>query len=216
MIWLFAYVERHYWAELSRVGRGMVWSAVRAMCFRTSVLYLVFAVALAGFDGGQAFAAQHISWREKDHGRVKLTLVDGASFVLPLDAHVEGIYLDERKHKIGNSVFLSIFQVSSSSPSKPMGLCGSGREVRLHVYELRSHSLREKYEVLVGSCINNISIVSQNSGKAEQDGDFSSVVWSEQGFTIEWFSNRDVTGRPLQSTKYILKNGFFIPQDVPG
>lgn len=193
----------------------MLGSVMRTMFLRISALYVISAVVIGDFDGHRAFAMQYISWDEKDYGRLSFSLVDGESIALPLGAHVEGVYVDERKHKIGNSVFLSVFQVSQSNPSKPMGLCGAGREVRLHVYELRSHMLLEKCEVLVSSCINSISVVSENSGKAGQEGDFSSVKWNESGFTIDWFSNKDVTGRPLSSTEYTLRNGVFIPENVP-
>ncbi|MFJ4376556.1 hypothetical protein ACIP1T_28565 [Pseudomonas japonica] len=160
------------------------------------------------------FAGEAFSWVEKMDGQVRLSTADGSRYVLPLATSVDGVFLDERKHSVENSAYLAVLQVSPSNPGKPLGFCGAGVETRLHVYEVLGSELRERTNVLISSCLHSISLRSQNTGGEQQDVDFSSLKWDAHGFSIDWFSNKDVLGRSLQSTHYSIEGGAFVTWDV--
>jgi len=160
-------------------------------------------------SGEEAF-----SWIERAGDQVRLTSADGNRYLLSMASSVEGVLVDKRKHRIGHSFYLAVFQVHPSNPENPLGFCGAGNEVRLHVLEALGNELREKTSVLVSSCLHSISLRSQNTGNENQDMDFSSITWSDQGFSIDWFNNKDALGRSLQSTEYALRNGSFSAHDL--
>jgi hypothetical protein len=89
-----------------------------------------------------------------------------------------------------------------------MGHCGAGREIELFVYELIPPKPVERGRILISSCLETVSLASQNSGSPESESDFSSVVWQHDGFTITWWgAGSDGKG----SSHYALRNGRFVP-----
>ncbi|MGV8919991.1 MAG: hypothetical protein ACOH2R_19650 [Pseudomonas sp.] len=109
---------------------------------------------------------------------------------------------------------ISVFQVSSSNPGKPTGYCGAGNEVWLYVYKVEGSALIAHERVLVSSCLRSISPASQNTRDEAQDVDFSSVQWNTQGFSIDWFSHVDASGKPLKTTNYVLRGEHFAAQEI--
>ncbi len=147
-------------------------------------------------------------------GQAQLKMTDGAIYRVKLLADATAVFYENDKHKVGESEFVSLFQVLPSNTARPAGLCGAGSEVWLYVYQITGADLVEKTTVLVSSCLRSISMASQNTGTPLQDFDFSSVQWNSSGFSIEWFEKVYATGRTLQLSKFVLQDGVFLPQDV--
>ncbi len=159
-------------------------------------------------------ASAAVSWVDSEAGRVHLKMEDGSVFDLKLLPEAKGVFYSPDKHAVEGRYYLSLFQVLPSSPRKPEGLCGAGSEVFLVVFKETNAGFSEQLRVLVSSCLRSISMASQNTGKSNQDTDFSSVQWDAKGFFIDWFYNSDATGQPLSSTHYRLYNNGFSKVDV--
>lgn len=162
----------------------------------------------------RVFASNEISWMKNKSGQVHLSMTDGTAYDVKLLPSVDGVFYDKRKHELGESEYVSLLQVSPSNAGNPLGLCGAGNEIWLHVYRITGTALTEITRTLVSSCLHSISMTSQNSGTAMQDQDFSSVQWNLQGFSIEWFEQRDAAGRSLQFSNFVLHDGVFLQQDL--
>ncbi|MBK0013731.1 hypothetical protein IAE56_15250 [Stenotrophomonas sp. S41] len=119
-----------------------------------------------------------------------------------------GAFVDTRVHMIGNRRFRALYQVFDSNPENRMGRCGAGREVHLHVYELTPTRPVERGAVLVSSCLQTLALASQDSGAPDSESDFSSVIWTKDGFTVEWWGDGP-EGRA--TSHYALRNGQFGP-----
>ncbi len=119
-----------------------------------------------------------------------------------------GVFVDTRVHRIGRERFRAIYQVFDSNASNPMGRCGAGREIDLFVYELTPPKPIERGRILISSCLESVFLASQNSGSPDSDSDFSSVIWQDDGFTIEGW---DIGSGASASRHYILRNGHFVP-----
>ena len=159
-------------------------------------------------------ASAAVTWVDSEAGRVHLKMEDGSVFDLKLLPEAKGVFYSPDKHAVEGRYYLSLFQVLPSSPRKPEGLCGAGSEVFLVVFKETNAGFSEQLRVLVSSCLRSISMASQNTGKSNQDTDFSSVQWDAKGFFIDWFYNSDATGQPLSSTHYRLYNNGFSKVDV--
>ena len=153
-------------------------------------------------------------WLKNKSGQERLLMADGAAYDVKLNPDVDGVFYDRNKHELGEDEYVSLFQVSPSNSASPLGLCGAGKEIWLHVYRITGTALTQITKTLVSSCLRSISMASQNSGAAMQDQDFSSVQWNLQGFSIEWFEHRDAAGRSLQFSNFVLHDGVFLQQDV--
>lgn len=119
-----------------------------------------------------------------------------------------GAFVDTRVHMIGNRRFRALYQVFDSNRENRMGRCGAGREVHLHVYELTPTRSVERGAVLVSSCLQTLGLASQNSGVPDSESDFSSVIWTKDGFTVQWWG-AGPEGRA--TSHYALRNGRFGP-----
>lgn len=119
-----------------------------------------------------------------------------------------GAFVDTREHLIGNQRFRAMYQVFDSNADSPMGHCGARREIELFVYELIPPKPVERGRILISSCLETVSLASQNSGSPESESDFSSVVWQHDGFTITWWG-AGPDGKA--SSHYALRNGRFVP-----
>ncbi|MFL6958526.1 hypothetical protein ACJ7C5_12245 [Nocardiopsis yanglingensis] len=119
-----------------------------------------------------------------------------------------GAFVDTRVHRIGEKRFRALYQVFNSNASNPMGLCGAGREIHLFVYELTPPKPIERGRVLISSCLETLSLASQNSGRPHSESDFSSVIWQGDGFTIEWWG---IGPGGDASSHYALRNDHFVP-----
>lgn len=175
---------------------------------------LLVAVSMVLMCASSVCASAAVSWVVNDTGRVLLKMRDGSVYDLKLLPEAKGVFYSPDKHVIDGEYYLSLFQVLPSSLRKPDGVCGAGSEVFLYLFKETSAGLSEQLKVLVSSCLRSISLASQNTGKSNQDTDFSSVQWNTNGFSIDWFYNSDATGRPLSSTHYVLHNNVFSKEDV--
>jgi hypothetical protein len=164
--------------------------------------------------GVMAYASAESTWISNNKGQVYLQMADGAAFTVELGSEVKGVFYDRVGHKIGSHEYISLFQVSPSNPSHPSGACGAGNEVWLYVYQVIGTALIENTQVLVSSCLRSISMASQNTGGQMQDFDFSSVRWTLQGFSIEWFEPVNAGGRSSQLSSFVWDGRTFLPQDV--
>lgn len=155
----------------------------------------------------QSAGETRFPWIENSAGLVHLDSGAAGSHALRLAPEVEGIFLDPHAHRIGRAVYLATFHVSRSKPEKPMRFCGAGSEIWLQVYEALDSGLQQRARVLVSSCLRSISLKSQNTGAQRQEQDFSSVRWTSEGFSVEWFGDRHPT------THYRLREGKFIAEN---
>lgn len=131
-------------------------------------------------------------------------VVDGVT----LTPAAKGAFVDTRIHPVGIQRFRAVYQVFDSNADNPMGRCGAGHEIHLFVYELIPPTPVERGRMLISSCLEAVSLASQNSGSSESESDFSSVVWQNDGFTITWWG----AGPDGQaSSRYALRNGRFVP-----
>lgn len=184
------------------------------MCWISKLTKALFFLLLGLGWVSHAHAGTETFWLKNKSGQVRLLMADGAAYDVKLNPDVDGVFYDRNKHELGEDEYVSLFQVSPSNSASPLGLCGAGNEIWLHVYRISETALTEITKTLVSSCLRSISMTSQNSGEAMQDQDFSSVQWNLQGFSIEWFEHRDAAGRSLQFSNFVLHDGVFLQQDV--
>lgn len=184
------------------------------MCCRNKFVQLCMWLLLAW--GNNVFAGFDTEWVSSQGGQVQLEMSDGSVYRLKSPPSVVGVFYDRNGHEVGSGIYISVFQVSPSNSANATGYCGAGNEVWLYVYEVLADELHERDRVLVSSCLHSISMPSQNTGAPTQETDFSSVQWTEEGFYIEWFNNVDAQGRSLSSTRYVLRDGVFLPSNVVG
>ncbi|MHA6236029.1 hypothetical protein [Pseudomonas fluorescens group sp. PF-69] len=183
-------------------------------CWASKFTRVLFFLLLGSGLVSHAHAGTETFWAKNNSGQVHLSMTDGTAYDVKLLPSVDGVFYDKRKHELGEIEYVSLFQVSPSNAGNPLGLCGAGNEIWLHVYRITGTALTEITRTLVSSCLHSISMTSQNSGTAMQDQDFSSVQWNLQGFSIEWFEQRDAAGRSLQFSNFVLHDGVFLQQDV--
>ena len=184
------------------------------MCWVSKFTKALFFLLLGLGWVSHVHAGTETFWVKNKSGQVHLSMTDGTAYDVKLNPDVDGVFYDRNKHELGEDEYVSLFQVSPSNSGNPLGLCGAGSEIWLHVYRITGTALTEITKTLVSSCLRSISMASQNSGAAMQDQDFSSVQWSLQGFSIEWFEHRDAAGRSLQFSNFVLHDGVFLQQDV--
>ena len=184
------------------------------MCWGSKFTKALFFLLLGLGWVSHAHAGTETFWLKNKSGQVRLLMADGAAYDVKLNPDVDGVFYDRNKHELGEDEYVSLFQVSPSNSGNPLGLCGAGSEIWLHVYRITGTALTEITKTFVSSCLRSISMASQNSGAAMQDQDFSSVQWNLQGFSIEWFEHRDAAGRSLQFSNFVLHDGVFLQQDV--
>ena len=165
------------------------------------VLCLLPAAATAAEEGQSPV----LIWRAAGPEGSRIDAVLGGVTLTPA---AKGAFVDTRIHLIGNRRFRAVYQVFDSNADNPMGPCGAGREIQLFVYELIPPTPVERGKMLISSCLETVSLASQNSGSSESESDFSSVVWQNDGFTITWWG----AGPDGQaSSRYALRNGRFVP-----
>lgn len=184
------------------------------MCWISKLTKALFFLLLGLGWVSHAHAGTETFWLKNKSGQVRLLMADGTAYDVKLNPDVDGVFYDRNKHELGEDEYVSLFQVSPSNSASPLGLCGAGKEIWLHVYRITGTALTQITKTLVSSCLRSISMASQNSGAAMQDQDFSSVQWNLQGFSIEWFEHRDAAGRSLQFSNFVLHDGVFLQQDV--
>ncbi len=160
------------------------------------------------------YAATETVWVGKKGAIVQLQMADERTHEFKLPATSAGVFYDVSKHRVEALEFMSVLRVYPSNSENPEGFCGSGNEVWLSVYRVDGPALIKEQKVLVSSCLRSISLASQNSGASAQDTDFSSVQWGPYGFSIEWFSNVDAVGRPLQSSSFVWHGDAFLQHEV--
>jgi hypothetical protein len=187
---------------------------MQTMCWASKFAKVLFFLLLGSGLVNNAYAGAEITWLKNKGGQVRLLMADGAAYDMKLHSDVSGVFYDRNKHELGEGEYVSLFQVLPSNTENPVGLCGAGNEIWLHVYRITGAALAEMTRILVSSCLRSISMASQNSGEEMQDHDFSSVQWNLHGFSIEWFDNLDAAGRSLQLSNFVLCEGAFLQQDV--
>ncbi len=165
------------------------------------VLCLLPAAATAAEEGQSPV----LIWRAAGPEGSRIDAVQGGVTLTPA---AKGAFVDTRIHSIGNRRFRAVYQVFDSNADNPMGPCGAGREIQLFVYELIPPTPVERGRILISSCLEALSLDSQNSGRPGSESDFSSVVWQNNGFTITWWA-----GGPdgKASSRYVLRNGRIVP-----
>lgn len=182
---------------------------MRITCLGNS-LKVVFVLFASSFCI-PVLASDQYPWLWNTEQGIKVTMADGNTYGVNVAAGVSGVFLDPAPHRVEGRQYVALYQVAPSSTGEPTGFCGAGKEVWLSVYEVTGTALSARSRVLVGSCLRNVALASQNTGEADQTSDFSSVQWNNQGFSIDWLTPRDATGR-LNPTHYVLHDKVFAPQ----
>jgi len=116
--------------------------------------------------GGQA-----PEWNWHDAGTKSLR-IGSALPEVTLEAGAKGAFVDNRAYQIGKKRFRVLYQVFDSNAGNPMERCGAGREIHLFVYEVTSPTPVERGRILIWSCLHNVSLASQNSGRPGSESDF--------------------------------------------
>ncbi|MBA6096443.1 hypothetical protein H4C80_04690 [Pseudomonas juntendi] len=156
-------------------------------------------------------SASELPWFEAKDGKVVVKTRAGSERIFKVPVEVRGVFFDGVQHCVGGNGYISVLQVSDSNPGNPEGGCGSGAEVWLQI--MRSNGEMSS-RILVSSCLESISLASQNSGLEEQENDFSSIEWNKDGFSVGWFGRKDSYGRSLSSTHYRECGELFCASDV--
>lgn len=151
--------------------------------------------------GGQA-----PEWNWHDAGTKSLR-IGSALPEVTLEAGAKGAFVDNRAYQIGKKRFRVLYQVFDSNAGNPMERCGAGREIHLFVYEVTSPTPVERGRILIWSCLHNVSLASQNSGRPGSESDFSSVIWRGDGLTIQWWDGGGTGGA---ESRYVLRDGRFV------
>ncbi|HGM6731445.1 TPA: hypothetical protein ACKQBZ_002541 [Stenotrophomonas maltophilia] len=174
-----------------------------SFCMRRLLLLLLclLPVAVTAAEEGQTPV---LIWRAAGSEGVSNDVLGGVT----LTPAAKGAFVDTRVHLIGSQRFKAVYQVFDSNAASPMGRCGAGHEIHLFVYELIPPTPVERGRMLISSCLERLSLDSQNSGRPGSESDFSSVVWQNNGVTITWWA-----GGPdgKASSRYVLRNGRIVP-----
>lgn len=171
-------------------------------------------IAVSLLMSGPAFSGAELERTSAHDGRAQLGMADKSVYSLTMQPGAHSIAYDKHKHMFDGKTYIAVFQASASNPGKPMGFCGAGSETWLYVYAVDRAQLFEKLKVQVGSCLQSFSLASQNTGEPDQAFDFSSVQWTPEGFSIDWFNKSDAAGRAINTTRYTARGAAFIPFDV--
>lgn len=168
------------------------------------LLPLLFCLLALSASGAEEVAASVWQWHEANgkDGREILPMPG-----VKLAPSARGAFVDRRMHEVGGKRFRALYQVFDSNADNPMGRCGGGREIHLFVYELTPPKPIERGRVLISSCLETLSLASQNSGRPHSESDFSSVIWQGDGFTIEWWG---IGPGGDASSHYALRNDHFV------
>lgn len=166
----------------------------------------------AGFSF--AYAEIELTPVNRKEGMLWLSMTDRTEFKVAPFADRDTVLYDRNRRAVDGAEFISLFRISPSNPNKPMGFCGAGNEVWLHVYRVAGVTLTEVINTVISSCLHSISMASQNSGTDTQDDDFSSVRWSSSGFSIDWFERVDAAGNSLKRSDFFLHEGIFLQQEI--
>lgn len=158
-----------------------------------------------------AAGGQSPGWSWHDAGTKSLR-ISSALPEVTLEAGAKGAFVDNRAYQIGKKRFRLLYQVFDSNAENPIGRCGAGREIHLFVYEMTSPTPVERGRILIGSCLHNVSLASQNSGRPGSESDFSSVIWRGDGLTIQWWDGGATGG---VASRYVLRDGRLVA-DQPG
>jgi len=169
-------------------------------------LLLVILVPISASGAGRASPAQWV-WFAADASNQTGTSVPGVA----LDPDARGAFVDSRPYVIGNRHFRLIYHVFDSRAASPMGFCGAGREIYLSVYDVSQPVPVERIRTLVSSCLQSLSLASQEAGCPDSESDFSSVVLLGDELAISW-----AVTRPGGASKrrYAIRNGQFILQST--
>ena len=188
--------------------------AMPIMYLRNKYGCFLAVIAVSLLISGPASAGAEPERVSVHDGRAQLVMVDKSAYSLTVQPGAHAIAYDKQKHMLDGNAYIAVFQASASNPGKPMGFCGAGSETWLYVYAADSAQLFEKLKVQVGSCLQSFSLASQNTGEPDQAFDFSSVQWTSEGFSIDWFNKTDAAGRAINTTRYTARGAAFIPFDV--
>ncbi len=167
-------------------------------------LLLVILVPISASGAGRASPAQWV-WFAADASNPAGTSLPGVA----LDPEARGAFVDSRPYVIGNRHFRLIYHVFDSRAASPMGFCGAGREIYLSVYDVSQPVPVERIRTLVSSCLQSLSLASQETGCAGSEFDFSSVVLLGDELTISWAVTRP--GGAFKR-RYLIRNGHFFLQ----
>lgn len=170
---------------------------MRITCLRSKGTYGIAALFLVVTSF--ATSASELPWFQAKDGEVIVNTQSGGEQIIRVPVEVKGVFFDGMQHSVGMHGYFSVFQVADSNPGDPEGVCGSGNEVWLQLMRINGQL---SSRILVSSCLESFSLISQNTGMEGQDNDFSSIEWNGDGFSIEWFYKKDSCGRLLKSTTY--------------
>lgn len=120
-----------------------------------------------------------------------------------LESTVEGVFGDEEIHHVNGKRFVLILQFMASNPTNPMGRCGAGNEVFAVLYRLENKKVIPFQKFPVSSCLRGYYLESQFFSDNDQEYDFSSIKWSSEGISVDWY----LGGGKKISAEFNLKGG---------
>lgn len=107
-------------------------------------------------------------------------LVIGGFTVVP-DRKVISIFSDKKIHTIAGKEYFLLIKGYESRPGHPSGRCGAGQEIYADIYQVNNKKSVKVQRVMIVSCWRSIEQFSRGN-----EGDFSSIAWTEKGVAFDW------------------------------
>ena len=148
--------------------------------------------------------------------RNKLYVLDNSNpkirLAVPLVINKTDWLVEESLKDINGITYLAVFHREPSISDQPEGFCGSGTELWLHIYKVQKNKVNFFGRILASSCKKSFSMASLESGFLNSDKDYSSFQWTHSGFSIDWFSKKDESGKDILKTVYSITSKGIYPE----
>ncbi|WP_346827805.1 hypothetical protein [Serratia inhibens] len=127
----------------------------------------------------------------KELDRWSSFIIDGVT--IEPDKDIISIHSDKKIHVIAGKKYFLLIKGYESRPGYPLGRCGAGQEMYADIYQVNNKKSFKVQRVLIVSCRGSIEQFSRG-----EDGDFSSITWTEKGVTFDWIVPPNFTNLKAQ------------------
>ncbi|PRD16595.1 hypothetical protein [Pantoea coffeiphila] len=139
---------------------------------------------------GAALKASASDIKEIFNRQQNLT-IDGVTITLPKE--LVSLYSDRKLHSVGNRKYLLLINGFPSRPGNPTAHCGAGQEMYADIYKVDAIKATRVQRIMVVSCWRSIEQFSRG-----EEGDFSSITWTDKGVTFDWIVPPNFTNLKAQ------------------
>ncbi|MGS4822732.1 hypothetical protein ACN4GA_27560 [Raoultella terrigena] len=109
------------------------------------------------------------------------------------DKDLISIHSDRKIHTIAGKKYFLLINGYESRPGYPLGRCGAGQEIYADIYQVNNKKTVKVQRVMIVSCRGSIEQLSRG-----EEGDFSSITWTEKGVTFDWILPPNFTNLKAQ------------------